>query len=92
VNRVQQACWRGGIGTLLLTLFLAFAPLTPAEAYIDPNSAGTVYQFLFPLIVAITSAIAGFRRSIVALWNRLKGTRTASARGESASSDAERGT
>jgi CBS domain containing-hemolysin-like protein len=75
--------------TVLWIIYIAIVPLKRAFAYVDPNSVGPLYQFLFPLIVAITSAIAGFRRAIAALWNRLVGSRTADARAESASSDAE---
>ncbi len=91
VNRAGQAWW-GGIGACFGTVLIAFAPFATAQAYSDPNSAGSLYQFLFPLIVAITSTIAGLRRSIAGFWRRLKGTRTAEARGESANSEAEPGT
>jgi hypothetical protein len=33
--------------------------------YIDPNSAGALYQFLFPVLIAIGSAFAFLRRTIV---------------------------
>ena len=44
---------------------LACMPLKAAYAYIDPNSAGALYQFLFPLLIAIGSAFAFLRRVIV---------------------------
>lgn len=44
----------------------------PAVAYVDPNSAGIVYQFLLPVIVALTSMwrsiVSGVRRA----WDILK--------------------
>jgi hypothetical protein len=89
VSPPRNAALTGIIGSVLVTALIAITPLKCAYAYVDPNSVGPLYQFLFPIIVAITSAIAGFRRAIAGLWNRLVATRTAGARGESARSDAE---
>jgi hypothetical protein len=50
---------------------LACVPLRAAYAYIDPNSAGALYQFLFPLLIAIGSAFAFLRRAIVRACTRL---------------------
>ncbi len=57
-------------GLLLLAALLAVAPLESAYAYIDPNSAGPLYQLLFPLFIAIAGAIAALRRIIKQLWHR----------------------
>ena len=57
--------------TALATL-LACVPLQSAFAYIDPNSAGALYQLLFPLLVAIAGAFAAFRRVIARAFGRLK--------------------
>jgi len=92
-KRVPISAMVQGIGTLALTILLAMAPARPAYAYIDPNSAGPLYQLLFPLIVAAASVIAGFRRLIAQLWNRLFGTRTQVGGGETDHrSDVERRT
>ncbi len=88
-NRVRDSSLVGIVTTILVTTVVATAPLRCAYAYVDPNSVGPLYQFLFPMIVAITSAIAGFRRTIARLWNRLVATRTTSVQSESASSAAE---
>lgn len=72
----------GGIGVLLAVLLLA--PLRPAHAYVDPNSVGPLYQFLFPLFIAIASAFAALRRQLARLWNRVIGTVVAAVRGERA--------
>ena len=53
------------IGMAAVVAVLACIPLRPAYAYIDPNSAGALYQFLFPLLIAIGSAFAFLRRTIV---------------------------
>jgi len=53
------------IGMVAVVAMLACVPLRPAYAYIDPNSAGAIYQFLFPLLIAIGSAFAFLRRTIV---------------------------
>lgn len=53
------------IGMAAVVAVLTCLPLRPAYAYIDPNSAGALYQFLFPLLIAIGSAFAFLRRTIV---------------------------
>jgi hypothetical protein len=68
---------------LLLTLVL-LAPLRPAHAYVDPNSVGPLYQFLFPLFIAIASAFAALRRQVARLWNRVVATVVTAVRGERA--------
>jgi hypothetical protein len=53
------------IGMAAVTAVLASLPLKPAYAYLDPNSAGALYQFLFPVLIAVGSAFAFLRRTIV---------------------------
>ncbi|HEV2268289.1 MAG TPA: hypothetical protein VGR92_02425 [Steroidobacteraceae bacterium] len=53
------------IGMAAVVAVLTCIPFRPAYAYIDPNSAGALYQFLFPLLIAIGSAFAFLRRTIV---------------------------
>ncbi len=69
---------RGGFGVLLALLLLV--PLRPAHAYVDPNSLGPLYQFLFPLFIAIASALTALRRQLARLWNRVVGTVVAAVR------------
>ena len=57
------------IGTAVTVL--ACVPLRRAFAYIDPNSAGALYQFLFPVLIAIGSVLAGMRRVIRQSFARL---------------------
>ncbi len=59
-----------GIGMLLLAAALAAVPLSSAYAYIDPNSAGPLYQLLFPLFIAVAGALAALRRILKQLWLR----------------------
>lgn len=59
------------IGMVAVVAVLTCMPLKPAYAYIDPNSAGALYQFLFPLLIAIGSAFAFLRRVIVRACTRL---------------------
>lgn len=68
----------GGIGMLLVLLLLA--PLRPAHAYVDPNSVGSLYQFLFPLFIAVASAFAALRRQLARLWTRVVDTVVAAVR------------
>lgn len=72
------------VGLLLLTIVLAAVPLRPAHAYIDPNSAGPLYQMLFPLLIAIGSAIAMLRRTIARAWSRVTSAVASVVRGQRA--------
>ena len=56
---------------LLLFAAIAAAPWRSAHAYIDPNTAGPIYQFLFPFLIAVASALTALRRYIARLWHRL---------------------
>jgi hypothetical protein len=69
-------------GLLALLTVLVIAPLRPAHAYVDPNSVGSLYQFLFPALIAVASAFAALRRQLVRLWNRVVDTVVAAVRGE----------
>lgn len=55
---------------MLPAAMLLVVSVQPANAYIDPNAAGPLYQLLFPLMIAIGSAVAFMRRYIRELWNR----------------------
>lgn len=70
------------IGMVTGIVLLACVPLRPAYAYIDPNSAGALYQFLFPLLVAIGSAFAFLRRTIMRACSRLAHAVVALVRGD----------
>ncbi len=59
-----------GIAMAILAAALAVAPMRAAYAYIDPNSAGPLYQFLFPLFIAVAGALAALRRIIRQAWGR----------------------
>ena len=52
-------------------VLLSVIPLQAAYAYVDPNSAGLLYQILFPMLVAIASVATALRRSLARLWRRL---------------------
>lgn len=74
---------------IAVAVLLACAPLQSAFAYVDPNSAGWLYQLIFPLLIAIGTAFAALRRIIAQAWSRVvaavRGERSESAeRGESA--------
>ena len=78
------------MGTLALAAFVAFLPLQSAHAYIDPNSAGPLYQLLFPLFIAIASTLTALRRYIGSLWSRLTSAVTSAVRGGRVSSDTDK--
>jgi len=71
---------------VLCTALLFALPLSSAYAYVDPNSVGTLYQILFPLLVAIGSAIAMLRRAIAGAWHRLIGALRSALYGQRADS------
>jgi hypothetical protein len=72
------------IRVVLLAALVACVPLQSAFAYIDPNSAGSLYQLLFPLLIAIGGAFAALRRIIVHAVSRLASAVIAAVRGERA--------
>lgn len=69
------------IGMAAVAAVLTCLPLKAAYAYIDPNSAGALYQFLFPVLIAIGSAFAFLRRTIVRACSRLAHAVTSIVRG-----------
>lgn len=71
-----------GVGAMLLVAAVALAPWREAHAYIDPNSAGPLYQFLFPFLIAAVSALAALRRYIARLFSRLVQAVVTAVRGE----------
>ena len=75
------------LGGLALMAILTVAPVHEARAYIDPNSAGPLFQFLFPLLIAITSALAACRRVISQAWRRATTAILGVVRGGGASAD-----
>jgi len=70
------------IGMAAVVAVLTCLPLRPAYAYIDPNSAGAIYQFLFPLLIAIGSAFAFLRRTIIRACTKLAHAVVAIVRGD----------
>jgi hypothetical protein len=59
--------------TLVLAAIVALIPQRSAHAYVDPNSVGPIFQFLFPLFVAVASAYAFLKRSLLKIWHRVLG-------------------
>ena len=70
------------IELIAVAVLLACAPLQSAFAYVDPNSAGWLYQLIFPLLIAIGSAFAALRRVIAQAWSRLATRVVAAVRGD----------
>ena len=71
-----EVSWRPAVpplklGRVLPIALLCLLPIHAAYAYVDPNSAGLLYQILFPVLVAIASALTAMRRSLARLWRRL---------------------
>jgi len=79
-----------GLPLLLATIAIAVAPWRRAHAYIDPNSAGQLYQLLFPLLIAAASALTALRRYIARLWYRVVNAVVTVVRGERSRPEADR--
>ncbi len=75
--------------TLVASVMLCVALTSSAQAYVDPNTVGPIYQFLFPLLVAIASGFAMFKRAVKRMWHRLVGNRIAEIPKEADSTEAE---
>jgi hypothetical protein len=60
----------------LVVLVAAIATPHDALAYVDPNSAGLLYQIFFPIVVAATLAWRWIKRWIketaIWLWQRIR--------------------
>jgi hypothetical protein len=41
-------------------------------AYIDPNSGGLLFQFLFPILVTLIGLFVSFRRFLAKIWKRIR--------------------
>lgn len=54
----------------LSTLLFAVAVASPANAYIDPNIGGQLYQALYPILAVLLGILAFARQWIAALWHR----------------------
>jgi hypothetical protein len=78
------------VETLVLTALAAVGPLQAAHAYVDPNSAGPLYQMLFPLFIAIVSTFAALRGIVRRLLSRLTKGFMAAVRGRCVSSETEK--
>lgn len=64
IRRSQQL-----IAVFMLMAFFA----NDANAYIDPNTGGLLYQILLPLIVAVTAGWRHLRLVVTRLLHRLTG-------------------
>lgn len=71
------------VGVLWAAL-IALLPWQACYAYIDPSAAGPIYQILLPLLVAIASGVAAFRRSLKRTWRRFLNAVASVARGADA--------
>jgi hypothetical protein len=67
---------------IAVVALLTCVPLRPAYAYIDPNSAGALYQLLFPLLIAIGSVFAFLRRTIMRACTKVASAVVAIVRGD----------
>jgi hypothetical protein len=57
------------LAVLVLLEAVFFSP--DAHAYVDPNSAGVLYQVFFPLVVAITLAWRWLKQAATSVLKRL---------------------
>jgi hypothetical protein len=51
---------------------VAVTAAAPAFAYLDPNSAGLLYQIFFPLIIAATIAWRRIKDIAFLIWMRIR--------------------
>jgi hypothetical protein len=71
---ISKRSWRQS-ALLLLMLWLSLC--SPAQAYVDPNAGGMLFQLLAPVMAAIVGGWLFLRRWITDLvrrtWRRLTG-------------------
>jgi len=58
------------IAVAVFVLMLSFLP-AEAHAYIDPNTGGYVFQWLFPIFSAIAAFFMFFRTAAKNMFNRI---------------------
>jgi hypothetical protein len=56
----------------LALLAVAIALPRDANAYVDPNSAGVLYQIFFPLFVMAILAWRWVKETAASLWRRIR--------------------
>jgi hypothetical protein len=56
----------------LVVICAVFAFPRDAHAYVDPNSAGILYQIFFPIVVAATLAWRWIKETAVWLWRQIR--------------------
>jgi hypothetical protein len=56
---------------LLHTVLLAIFMVKDAHAYIDPNSAGLLYQIFFPVILAVSLTWRWIKEMFKQLWGKV---------------------
>ena len=88
-NRAENIWRRLAGGQFVFAVLIALAPLKSAHSYVDPNSVGPLYQFLFPLLIAIASGFSVLKRAVLRLWNRIAGGRADDLRDDPTGSDAD---
>lgn len=52
----------------LVVVFLSTIAVTPAQAYIDPNTGGMLFQLLFPLFAVLLAFWAFVRNRLADAW------------------------
>jgi hypothetical protein len=57
---------------VILVLVAAIAVPRDALAYVDPNSAGLLYQIFFPVIVAAMLAWRWIKEIFARVWRRIR--------------------
>lgn len=60
------------IAFTLAALILILAPVTPAFAYMDPNTGNLIFQILLPVITVITTACIFFKNKVRRLYCLIK--------------------
>jgi hypothetical protein len=61
------------VGWLLMVLLIVLGLPGQADAYVDPNTGGYIFQILFPIVSAIVAAFLFFKSQIVNMWKKVVG-------------------
>jgi hypothetical protein len=57
--------------SVILMVLVALSVATKAQAYVDPNSAGLLYQIFFPVVVAIGLMWRWVKEAIKQAWLKI---------------------
>lgn len=64
----QMSLW------IMIAVVISLGFCTPAQAYVDPNAGGLLFQLLTPIIALFAAGLTFARRQLLRIWDALRGS------------------